>query len=88
LLLTQGDVTGALGVLALVPETDKVRVVMAAARAAFRPNDDYDTQLAVLLPLVKADEVARKQYLEIMEKMGPLDPRSAAHRKRLTAQLF
>ncbi len=88
LLLAQGDVTGALGVLALVPETDKVRVVMAAAREAFRPTDDYDTQLANLLPQVKADEVARKQYLDILEKMGALDPRSAAHRKRLTAQLF
>ena len=88
LLLAQGDVTGALGVLALVPETDKVRVVMAAARAAFAPTDDYDAQLTALLPQVRADEEARKQYLIIMEKMGPLDPRSAAHRKRLTAQLF
>ena len=80
LLLAQGDVTGALGVLALVPETDKVRVVIAAARA--------DAQLTALLPQVKADEDARKKYLDIMEAMGPLDPRSAGHRKRLTAQLF
>jgi len=88
LLLVQGDVTGALGVLALVPETDKVRVVIAAARAAFAPTDDYDAQLTALLPQVKADEDARKKYLDIMEAMGPLDPRSAGHRKRLTAQLF
>jgi putative thioredoxin len=88
LLLKNGDVTGALGVLALVPETDKVRVVLAAARAAFAPTDDYDAQLTALLPQVKADENARKKYLDIMEVMGPLDPRSAGHRKRLTAQLF
>ena len=88
LLLVQGDVTGALGVLALVPETDKVRVVIAAARAAFAPTDDYDAQLTALLPQVKADEDARKKYLDIMEAMGSLDPRSAGHRKRLTAQLF
>ena len=88
LLLAQGDVTGALGVLALVPETDKVRVVIAAARAAFAPTDDYDAQLTALLPQVKADEDARKKYLDIMEAMGSLDPRSAGHRKRLTAQLF
>jgi putative thioredoxin len=88
LLLAQGDVTGALGVLALVPETDKVRVVIAAARAAFAPTDDYDAQLTALLPQVKADEDARKKYLDIMEAMGLLDPRSAGHRKRLTAQLF
>jgi thioredoxin-like negative regulator of GroEL len=88
LLLKNDDVTGALGVLALVPETDNVRVVIAAARAAFAPTDDFDAQLAALLPHVKADEDARKKYLEIMEAMGPLDPRSAGHRKRLTAQLF
>ena len=88
LLLANGDVTGALGVLSLVPETDNVRVVIAAARAAFAPTDDYDVQLAALLPQVKADEDARKKYLDIMEAMGPLDPRSAGHRKRLTAQLF
>ena len=88
LLLAQGDVTGALGVLTLVPETDKVRVVIAAARAAFAPTDDYDVQLTALLPQVKVDDDARKKYLDIMEAMGPLDPRSAVHRKRLTAQLF
>ena len=88
LLLKNGDVTGALGVLALVPETDKVRVVIATARAAFAPTDDYDAQLTALLPQVKADEDARKKYVEILETMGPLDPRSAGHRKRLTAQLF
>ena len=88
LLLKNGDVTGALGVLALVPETDNVRVVIAAARAAFVPTDDYDAQLAALLPQVKADEDARKKYLDLMEAMGPHDPRSAGHRKRLTAQLF
>lgn len=88
LLLKNGDVTGALGVLALVPETDKVRVVIAAARAAFAPTDDYDAQLTALLPQVKADEDARKKYVEILETMGALDPRSAGHRKRLTAQLF
>jgi len=88
LLLKNGDVTGALGVLALVPETDNVRVVVAVARAAFAPTDDYDAQLAELLPQVKADEDSRKKYLEIMDAMGPLDPRSAGHRKRLTAQLF
>ncbi len=88
LLLKNGDATGALGVLALVPETDNVRVVIAAAREAFAPTDDYDAQLAALLPQVKADEEARKKYLDIMEAMGHLDPRSAGHRKRLTAQLF
>ena len=44
--------------------------VLAAARQAFRPTDDYDLQLAALLPNVKTDETARAKYLEILDSMG------------------
>ena len=54
----------------------------------FVPNDSFDTELAELLPYVKADESKRARYLEILETMGPNDPRVAGHRKKLTAQLF
>ncbi|NDI19546.1 MAG: co-chaperone YbbN, partial [Actinobacteria bacterium] len=54
----------------------------------FVPNDNFDAELADLLPHVKADEVKRARYLEILETMGPDDPRVAGHRKKLTAQLF
>ena len=37
---------------------------------------------------MKADEAKRARYLEILETMGPNDPRVAGHRKKLTAQLF
>jgi len=52
------------------------------------PDDDFDNELAGLLPRVKADEEARARYLEILETMGPEDPRTAGHRRALTAQLF
>jgi putative thioredoxin len=52
------------------------------------PDDDFDNELAALLPLVKTDEQARARYLEILEAMGHDDPRTAGHRRRLTAQLF
>ena len=52
------------------------------------PDDAFDAELATLLPRVKGDEDARARYLEILETMGPDDPRTAGHRRRLTAQLF
>ena len=36
----------------------------------FVPNDNFDAELADLLPHVKADEVKRARYLEILEAMG------------------
>ena len=54
----------------------------------FVPNDDFDAELTGLLPFVKADESKRARYLEILETIGPNDPRVAGHRKKLTAQLF
>lgn len=67
----------------LVPPTEDV-----AADEPFVVNDEFDTELAGLLAHVKTDEVKRARYLEILEIMGPNDPRVAGHRKKLTAQLF
>lgn len=88
LLIARNAITEAFEILARVPETDRVRNVLAAARLAYRPTDDYDSQLAALLPHVKTDETKRLKYLEILELMGSLDPRTAPHRKKFTAQLF
>jgi putative thioredoxin len=51
-------------------------------------NDDFDNELAGLLPQVKTDEVAKSRYLEILDIMGAEDPRTVGYRRKLTAQLF
>ena len=78
----------ALQLLARIPETDDVRRVAAAARLASDPVDDFDAQLTALLDSVKSDEAARQKFLDILETMGPDDPRTAKYRKQLTARLF
>jgi putative thioredoxin len=78
----------ALQLLARVPETDDVRRVAAAARLATDPVDDFDAQLTDLLDRVKGDEAARQKFLDILETMGPDDPRTPKYRKQLTARLF
>jgi putative thioredoxin len=88
LLIARTEITEALALLQRVPETDRVRKLAAEARLAFAPVDDYDATLETLLASVKTDEEARRQFLDILESMGPGDPRTAQFRRRLTAQLF
>ena len=88
LLVRQGEVDAALALLARIPETDRVRRVAAQARMSQHPTDDYDTELTALLDRVKDDEAARQEFLDILELMGPDDPRTAQYRKQLTSRLF
>ncbi len=88
LLVEQGERDEALGLLERIPETDRTRKIAAAARLGDAPDDDYDATLADLLPRVKSDDEARQEFVDILELMGPDDPRTADYRRRLTAQLF
>jgi putative thioredoxin len=88
LLVARGENDEALQFLARIPETDRTRLVAAKARVHLTPDDDHDATLTELLELVKADEDARQRFLDILELMGPDDPRTAGYRKRLTARLF
>jgi putative thioredoxin len=87
LLVGQGDSEGALALLAKVPETPEVRHLKARARNPDLPPD-VDARLAELLGSVKADEDARKEFLDLLEVLGPEDPRTGTWRRRLTATLF
>lgn len=88
LLVDAGNPHDALALLERIPETDAVRHVAAAARLSMKPTDDYEAQLEALLDQVKADDEARQQYVDILELMGPHDPRTPAYRKKLTSRLF
>ena len=88
ILTGRGEGEGALALLARVPETDQVRKAAAAARLSLRPPDDYDLQLAALLDIVKTDDEARQQFVDILEVMGLEDPRTPGWRKKLTMRLY
>ena len=88
LLVERGENDQALQFLARIPESDRTRLVAAKARTHLAPDDDHDPTLTALLDKVKDDEDARQQYVDILELMGPDDPRTAAYRKKLTARLF
>jgi len=88
ILVEQGNAEEALALLARVPESDRTRKVAAAARLSTKPADDFDSQLTALLDTVKTDDEARQQFIDILEVMGPEDPRTAQFRKQLTARLY
>ena len=77
-LVARGEAEQALSFLARIPENDRTRRVAAAARVSTQPElitDDYDARLADLLDKVKGDDEARQQFVDLLELMGPDDPR-------------
>jgi putative thioredoxin len=87
-LVADGRTDEALQLLNRIPESAETRRVAALARIGTQPDDDYDARLAGLLDRVKADDEARREYVDILELMGPDDPRTASYRRQLTARLF
>ena len=87
LLVARGDGDEAVTLLSKVPETAEVRHLKARARNPDLPPD-VEARLGELLGQVKANEGARKEFLDLLEVLGPEDPRTPAWRKRLTATLF
>ena len=79
----------ALELVAKIPETPETRRIAAQARAA-NPDvpADVESTLDSLLTKVKDDDDARQSYVDMLELMGPTDPRTAEYRKKLSAALF
>jgi putative thioredoxin len=92
ILVGRGEADEALALLGRAPETAEVRRVAALARlgdgAALDGDDSLEGRLDGLLDRVKGDDQARREFLDLLEAMGPGDPRTAAYRKALTARLF
>ena len=91
LLVDNGEAGEALELLQRVPESGEARRVAARARlraAEGDGQDDVDARLDHLLEQVKDDEGARRKFLDLLEVLGPDDPRTARYRKALTSRLF
>lgn len=87
----EGDRQEALTLLARIPETAEVRRIAALARVgdeAGEPTEDIAHKLDTLLDQVKADEAARQEFLDLLEVLGPEDPRTSQYRKALSSRLF
>ncbi len=90
LLVSSGRAEEALELIGRIPETPATRRVAALARAGgeIGTADEIQSRLDSLLDRVKADEDARKEFVDLLELLGPDDPRTAVYRKQLAARLY
>jgi putative thioredoxin len=92
LVLDRGEPSEAIELLGRIPETSESRQLAAEARLAAQkitvPADGVDALLDGLLSKVKSDEAARQEFLDLLETLGPDDPRTARYRRELATRLF
>jgi putative thioredoxin len=92
MLVQAGQEAEALALLARIPESADTRRISALARLASQPggitDDDLELRLDALLEEVKESETARQEFLDLLEALGPEDPRTGPYRRRLTSRLF
>jgi putative thioredoxin len=82
----------ALALLARIPESAETRHLAAQARlggdSPGAAGEDVEAKLDDLLERVRDDDGARQEFIDLLEVLGPDDPRTPAYRKALTARLF
>ena len=92
MLIARGETDEAIALLARIPETPETRRLLAEARLTARQVDvsdgGIDNLLADLLGRVRDDADARQEFLDLLETLGPDDPRTTSYRKALASRLF
>lgn len=91
LLATDGRREESLTLLERIPETADTRRVAALARVGdetIANGTEITGKLDALLDDVKEDSTARQEFIDLLELLGPSDPRTAQYRKQLTSRLF
>jgi putative thioredoxin len=92
LLIARGEIEEAMALLGRVPETAEIRRLLAEARLASQQvdvaADGVEGLLDGLLDRVTDDPTARQEFLDLLETLGPEDPRTADYRKALASRLF
>jgi len=88
LLAEDGRGEEALALLERIPPSAETRHIAAVARAGAGAVDEVESKLEALLPNVKSDDAARQEFVDLLELLGPDDPRTASFRRRLTTALY
>ena len=92
ILIDSARPTEALELLARLPETPEVHALNAEARLAEAHVSTAEAEIVPkldeLLERVASDEVARQEYLDLLEALGAANPQTAIYRKALAARLF
>jgi putative thioredoxin len=81
--------------LARVPETPTARTLAAQARLVESGVDvsgsdgtEVEARLNALLERVREDDAARQEFVDLLETLGPEDPRTSSFRRALATRLY
>jgi putative thioredoxin len=95
LMIDRGEAADALALLARVPETPKTRTLAAQARliesgvnVSLTGDADIEARLTALLDRVREDDAARQEFVDLLETLGPEDPRTGTYRRSLATRLY
>ena len=95
ILIDRGSAAEALALLQRLPETETGRLLAAEARLLEAGVDvsgtgraEMEAKLDELLDRVRDDDTARQEFVDLLEAMGPDDPRTKEYRRALTARLY
>ncbi len=95
ILIDRGEAAEALTLLGRLPETESSRTLAARARlleagvnVSGAGGTDIEAKLNELLERVREDDAARQEFVDLLEAMGPDDPRTKDYRRALTARLY
>ena len=93
ILVGRGEAEAALNLLSKIPESQETRRVAALARLASAGStvdleSGVEDRLNALLEVVKTDEEARQEFLDLLEAMDPDDERRVKYRRALSSRLF
>jgi len=95
ILIDRGEADEALALLAKVLETPTTRALAAEARllesginVAETGGAEIEARLNALLEVARDDEAARQEFVDLLETLGPEDPRTNTFRRALAARLF
>ena len=92
MLVARGESEEAITLLGRIPETADTRRLLAEARLASNQvdvaADGVESLLDGLLGRVTEDPLARQEFLDLLETLGPDDPRTSGYRKALASRLF
>ncbi len=92
MLITDRKPDDAIALLKRIPETPETRLLFAEARLSAQEVDvrgvDVNELLDGLLDRVREDATARQEFLDLLETLGPDDPRTSEYRRALATRLF
>ena len=78
----------ALSLLQRIPESPRTRQLTAIARTGDVKLDEILERLEVLLEDVKDDEVARQEFVDLLDVLGPESVEAGSYRRKLASKLF